>query len=443
MMMPGWGMGGGGFAPRRFEEQYHCYSVAYADKAHLEVRAFVRLLAFYGGTARKASNIYTFVSFVDSIRSGDSQRVGFYVLCDAQRGDKILLPPSAFDTLARLQVDYPMLFKLTAGIRQTHSGVLEFTAEEGCCYIPFWMMQNLLIEEGALITVTNVSLPKATFVKLQPQSVDFLEISNPRVVLEHALRNYSCVTVHDVIQIPYNSKNYHFELKDVQPGPAACIIETDCEVDFDAPVGYVEPERPADYSRSNSSIGAASSSMASLAGTDEGSTAAAAAAEEEKKPAGIRIVDGKIIRPDEDGSAATEPVSEMMAEQTGQTGVQKNAAIQEQAPEVDYWAVAAGDGARLDGKKPAVLKDATGQEVDVRQLRAEAAARRAAAQTQPMMVQAGQTVAGETVEIQDEAEAPAAPARRKNQRVGSKYSRLKGSSSAFQGSANQFQSDKK
>ena len=30
---------GGGFAPRQvFEEQYHCYSVAYADKAHLEVR---------------------------------------------------------------------------------------------------------------------------------------------------------------------------------------------------------------------------------------------------------------------------------------------------------------------------------------------------------------------------------------------------------------------
>jgi len=31
------GMGGGGFPTRRFEETYHCYSVAYADKAHLEV----------------------------------------------------------------------------------------------------------------------------------------------------------------------------------------------------------------------------------------------------------------------------------------------------------------------------------------------------------------------------------------------------------------------
>lgn len=44
-MMPGWGFAGGsafgaaGYgSSRRFEEQYHCYSVAYADKSHLEVR---------------------------------------------------------------------------------------------------------------------------------------------------------------------------------------------------------------------------------------------------------------------------------------------------------------------------------------------------------------------------------------------------------------------
>lgn len=137
-----------------------------------------------------------------------------------------------------------MLFRLENSDKgtKTHSGVLEFTAEEGCVYIPFWMMQNLLIEEGALLTVTNVSLPKATFVKLQPQHVDFLEISNPRAVLEHSLRNFSCVTKGDVICLPYNSKNYHFELKEVKPQDAACIIETDCNVDFDAPVGYKEPD---------------------------------------------------------------------------------------------------------------------------------------------------------------------------------------------------------
>ena len=38
----GYGSYGGGFGGnRRFEEQYHCYSVAYADKPHLEVRSVV------------------------------------------------------------------------------------------------------------------------------------------------------------------------------------------------------------------------------------------------------------------------------------------------------------------------------------------------------------------------------------------------------------------
>ena len=35
--------GGGYGGNRRFEEQYHCYSVAYADKPHLEVRPIVFL----------------------------------------------------------------------------------------------------------------------------------------------------------------------------------------------------------------------------------------------------------------------------------------------------------------------------------------------------------------------------------------------------------------
>jgi ubiquitin fusion degradation protein 1 len=353
-----------------------------------------------------------------------------------------LLPPSAFDVLARLQVDYPMLFQLTSlndANKVTHSGVLEFTAEEGCVYIPHWMMQNLLMEEGGLITVTNVSLPKATFVKLQPQSTDFLEISNPRAVLEHALRNYSCVTIHDIIQIPYNNKNYQFELKDVKPAPAACIIETDCQVDFDAPVGYVEP----DYRSSRSSACPSPETATTV------STNAMDATEDDGKvpaqPRGIRIVDGHIIRPDDYGAATASIATDMIAPKKGATGVQPNAAIPEMAPEIDYWAVQAGEGARLDGKKPAVLKDATGNVVDVRQLRAEAAARRAAAEATAaavaIPVTSGLTVAGEKVDVASHVAnnaATTAPISKHKTKIGSKYSRLKGSSSAFLGSANQM-----
>jgi ubiquitin fusion degradation protein 1 len=365
--------------------------------------------------------------------------------------------------LARLQVDYPMLFRLTSmntANRSTHSGVLEFTAEEGCVYIPHWMMQNLLIEEGQLITVTNVSLPKATFVKLQPQSVDFLEISNPRAVLEHALRNFSCVTLDDTIQIPYNNKNYHFTLKDVQPSPAACIIETDCNVDFDAPVGYVEP----DYKAQQSSSSAASlSQRSSMCPSPETATTVSTfgagmdtTEDDSKQPPvhrGIRIVDGQIVRPDDYGGPTTNSIApDMLAKKTGTTGVQPNAAIPEVAPEVDYWAITAGDGARLDGKQPAVLKDSTGNVVDVRQLRAEAAARRAAAEAAAsaaaIPITVGVTVSGNKVDLSNNNDTgtsiptTAVPPTKRKTRVGNKYSRLKGSSTAFLGSANQIQDGK-
>ena len=53
-MMPGWGaFGMGGGMPRTFEEQYHCYSVAYADKAHLEVSTVPCLVQMKPGIVEK------------------------------------------------------------------------------------------------------------------------------------------------------------------------------------------------------------------------------------------------------------------------------------------------------------------------------------------------------------------------------------------------------
>ena len=66
---------------------------------------------------------------------------------DVDEGDKIYLPPSALDKLARMNVEYPMLFEIStaSASKTTHCGVLEFSADEGCCYMPFWMMENLLV----------------------------------------------------------------------------------------------------------------------------------------------------------------------------------------------------------------------------------------------------------------------------------------------------------
>lgn len=44
------------------------------------------------------------------------------------------------------------------------------------------MMQNLLLEEGGLVQVESVNLQVATYSKFQPQSPDFLDITNPKAV---------------------------------------------------------------------------------------------------------------------------------------------------------------------------------------------------------------------------------------------------------------------
>ena len=67
-------------------------------------------------------------------------------------------------------------------------------ADEGKIYIPYWMLQNLMLQEGDIVQVESASLPVATFAKFQPLSVDFLDMTNPKAVLESRLRNFACLS---------------------------------------------------------------------------------------------------------------------------------------------------------------------------------------------------------------------------------------------------------
>ena len=180
--------------------------------------------------------------------------VSFIDRSELDKGDKIILPPSALDRLSQLgDLDFPMLFNIenVKEKAKTHCGVLEFIADEGVCYLPYWMMQNLRLVEGDVLRVKNARLPKGTFVKLQPQTSDFLNISNPKAVLETCLRNYTCLTVNDTFMIEYNNKRYFIDVIEAKPADGVCVVETDCEVDFAAPLDYVEP----DYSNKGGGLG--------------------------------------------------------------------------------------------------------------------------------------------------------------------------------------------
>ena len=105
-------------------------------------------------------------------------------------------------------------------------------------------MHNLLLEEGELLNVESMPLPVATYARFQPQSEDFLDITNPKAVLENGLRSFACLTTGDIIAIKYNARIYEMCVLETKPGSAVSIIECDMNVEFAPPVGYKEPIKP-------------------------------------------------------------------------------------------------------------------------------------------------------------------------------------------------------
>lgn len=84
------------------------------------------------------------------------------------KGNKIILPASALNELARLRISYPMTFMISNPhiSKKSYVGVLEFSAEEGMCHLPIWLMNNLFLEEGAEVILRNVNLKKGTYMKI-------------------------------------------------------------------------------------------------------------------------------------------------------------------------------------------------------------------------------------------------------------------------------------
>ncbi|PAA49896.1 hypothetical protein BOX15_Mlig029594g2 [Macrostomum lignano] len=211
---------------------------------------------FGGGPGPQMSSTFetTYRCYSASMFTGQDK-----VRQEAQTGGKIIMPQSALESLVQLHIQYPMIFRLSNPVTKkfSHAGVIEFTAEEGRVYVPYWIMQNLLLNEGDMLRIENVSLPKATYAKFQPQNVNFLDISNPKAVLENELRKFACLSTGDIIVLHYNNKEYELLVQELKPANSVTIIECDVNVEFDKPVGYEESTVPKSASQASLPSGAA------------------------------------------------------------------------------------------------------------------------------------------------------------------------------------------
>jgi ubiquitin fusion degradation protein 1 len=132
------------------------------------------------------------------------------------------------------------------------------------------MMQTLLLETGDIVQMKSTDLPSANLVKLQPQDPKFLDITDPKAVLEKAFRNFSTLTKGDVFTFEYNDTTYDVAVLEVKPETGklgVSMVETDVSVDFAPPIGYVEPERKSGTSTPRSGTGLPAGGMLHSQGT--------------------------------------------------------------------------------------------------------------------------------------------------------------------------------
>ena len=108
---------------------------------------------------------------------------------------KTVLPPTI---LHQLQKDNNLTFPLFFNIKNKDSGfsrvcaVHEFTAPPGVVHAPYYILNELGIKEGDNIFVELVSLQRGTALTLRPHLTEFINLSNPKAILEKVMsRDYS------------------------------------------------------------------------------------------------------------------------------------------------------------------------------------------------------------------------------------------------------------
>jgi ubiquitin fusion degradation protein 1 len=162
--------------------------------------------------------------------------------------NKILLPPSVLYELNQQDLsDNIMFFKVSNKEMQFGivCGVHEFSAPPGICHVPFHIMNNIGITEGQEVEIEKICAVQGTYMKLRPHKTEFINLSNPKAVLERIMsRDYPVVSQGQTIELNYEDLNcrYRIDIVETNPAEIISIVNTDINIDFDQPLDYVEPQ---------------------------------------------------------------------------------------------------------------------------------------------------------------------------------------------------------
>jgi len=162
-----------------------------------------------------------------------------------ENSNKIILPQKILNELSGYHnIEYPTHFTINdSNIIFTP---LDFKEDIEEIFIPQHFLENLGIDinDEIKLTLLNYKIPKGNKVTLKPHTSNFLEITNHKNYLERNLvKLYSTLTEGQTLMIPNLDTIILVDVLECQPEKLISIIDTDIEVEFEAPWDYVEPKK--------------------------------------------------------------------------------------------------------------------------------------------------------------------------------------------------------
>ena len=106
------------------------------------------------------------------------------VVSQVKYSNKVLLPEEILRSLMKKKHNPPFFFKIE-NIDMKYGqvcGVQEFSAPPGVVHVPYHIMEGLGISEGQHVEIQLASPVKGTYIKIQPHTTSFINLSNPKKV---------------------------------------------------------------------------------------------------------------------------------------------------------------------------------------------------------------------------------------------------------------------
>jgi hypothetical protein len=194
----------------------------------------------------------------NDLSSGLSSRESFELMCFSymcssesdvtQRlkyTNKILLPESILYNIKESDsIQFPLFFKISN--KETMfgqvCGVEEFSAPPGVCHIPYQVMNEISVQEGATVKIELFCPPSGTHVKFRFHKSKYLKMEDPKGILEKIMSSdYPVITQGQTIVLNDNGTLHYVDVVETLPTEVIQIINTNLNVDFDQPLDYKEP----------------------------------------------------------------------------------------------------------------------------------------------------------------------------------------------------------